>query len=276
MNLNPVSQTALWTAAIRARESARPDGLFQDPWASLLAGDEGFALLDSEPERWRDNPAVVIRTRFFDDWLQTVTNEGIHQVVLLAAGMDTRAFRLPWPSGTTLWELDRPEVFAYKESHLAASDAVPRCERRIVGVDITDARWTERLQDTGFCPQQPTCWIAEGLLVYLREEQVHHILSSLTSVSAPGSRLGVDVISYDFLTSPWTEGYLRFLTERGSPWIFGTNEPEALVSRFGWEIERILEPGEVESGKHRWPFPVVPRTVSGIPRSFLVTARRSV
>ncbi len=103
--------TAAWTAAVRAGESKRTDRLFEDPWAEKLAGEQGMAWLSSRSAE--SVIPIVIRTRYFDDFLQRITQEqAIAQVVLLAAGLDTRAFRLPWPSGTTMFELDQPDVLA--------------------------------------------------------------------------------------------------------------------------------------------------------------------
>ena len=105
--------TACWTAAVRAAETSRDDRLFEDPWAATLAGPEGAAWLAARPPG--STLPIAIRTRFFDDWLHDVAIEaGIRQVVLLAAGLDTRAYRLPWAAATTVFELDRPAVLAGK------------------------------------------------------------------------------------------------------------------------------------------------------------------
>src|SRR5215213_4613965 len=117
--VDPVAQTSRWMAAARARESEHPYRLFDDPLASALAGPEGFAWLDRmEPARSWGGPAlyVVVRTRFFDDFLAHASRDtGARQIVLLAAGMDARAFRLDWPVGTRLYELYRPEVLGIKD-----------------------------------------------------------------------------------------------------------------------------------------------------------------
>src|SRR5438128_3618200 len=106
---NDVAATARITASIRARETARPDGLFRDPLAEVLAGHEAMAAMQAMPElvRQRSSMYTVIRTRVFDDWLVTTLGHGVAQVVLLGAGFDTRAFRLDWPPGVRVWELDQ-------------------------------------------------------------------------------------------------------------------------------------------------------------------------
>lgn len=274
MDLDRVAQTSRWTAAARARESARPDRLFEDPLAGALAGPEGFALLDAEPTGASASPHIAIRTRVFDDWLLDVTRPGgPHQVVLLGAGMDTRAFRLPWTPGTSLWELDRPDLLALKSEILDRAGAQPRCDRRLVGVDLASSAWPERLVASGFDPAQPSAWLVEGFFAYLDEPVVEQVLATISSLAAPGSYLGTDFISEDFLSHPWMASYLRDLERRGTPWRFGTNQPEALLARHGWRaIAR--QPGEEGASFGRWPWPVAPREVPGFPRSFLVTASR--
>ncbi len=127
--------TARWTAAVRAMESARGDRLFDDPWATALAGGVGAAWGEA---RSADSVLpIVIRTRFFDDFVQRVASGyGLHQIVLVAAGLDTRAFLLHWPKKTCLFERDRPSVSDYKEQVLQAVGAQPTCERRLVRVDL--------------------------------------------------------------------------------------------------------------------------------------------
>ena len=125
-----VALTSLWAAALRAVESERPDALFHDPFARALAGPEGFEVLEAA---WAvapiEAPTVPVRTRFFD---QRIVRGS--QVVLLGAGMDSRAFRLDWPAGTRLFEIDLPEVLALKRQRLGA--AVPRCTRVEVAIDL--------------------------------------------------------------------------------------------------------------------------------------------
>lgn len=110
----PLAATAYWTAAVRARESVRPDRLFEDPWAAELAGQAGAAWIAQRPEA--STVPIVLRTRYFDDCLTRITQQdGLRQVVLLAAGLDTRDFRLSWPAGVRLFELDQPAVLGHKE-----------------------------------------------------------------------------------------------------------------------------------------------------------------
>ena len=151
---NPLGSTARWTAAARALESVRKDRLFDDPWAGLLAGTEGSAWAANRPP---DSLApMVLRILFFDDFLQRVTREdAIHQVVLIAAGLDTRAYRLAWPAGTNVFELDQPAVLQEKEQALRSAGAHALGARSTIGVDLTGP-WKEALIKTGFEPSQPS------------------------------------------------------------------------------------------------------------------------
>lgn len=269
-----LSPTARWMAAIRARETERPDALFRDPLAAILAGDEGFAL-DRRMAELGDsaNPAVEIRTRYFDDLLPRAARErGLAQVVLLAAGMDSRAVRLEWPAGTRLFELDRPELLALKERLLAGAGAVPRCDRRVVGVDLA-GDWPPGLVAAGFEPKERSLWLAEGLLVYLPERAVEALLARVRDLAAPGSVLACDVVGRSLLTSPWMQTWLRRLEEHEFTWVFGDDDPEGLLRRFGWDASAVRI-GDAAAHFGRWPYPPVPQGARGFPSSYLVTATR--
>lgn len=134
---------------------------------------------------------VVIRTRFFDDYLLDAAAAGVRQVVLLAAGLDTRAFRLPWPGGVRVFELDLPEVLTFKAQVLARSGAAPCCGRAVLPVDLrTD--WRGALLASGHDLGQPTAWLVEGLLIYLTATEAGRLLADITATSAPGSRLAFE------------------------------------------------------------------------------------
>ncbi|HEY2060700.1 MAG TPA: SAM-dependent methyltransferase [Amycolatopsis sp.] len=187
--LPPVSRTAVGVAGLRALESGRPDRLFEDPYAGAFfrAGQALFSAEERGDGLGRVfAEQVAIRTRFFDDFLA-----GADQVVLLAAGLDARAFRLDWPEGTRLFELDLPDVLEFKDSVLAARSAEPRCERVVVPVDLRDD-WPAALREAGFAPGRPTAWLAEGLLVYLDYDDAARLLADVTALSAPGSRISFE------------------------------------------------------------------------------------
>jgi O-methyltransferase involved in polyketide biosynthesis len=116
-------------------------------------------------------------------------------------------------------------------------------------------------------------WLAEGFFLYLRRAEVHALLDRVGTLSAPGSRLGADFINRDFLFSPVAWPLLESFSRLGSPLRFGTNDPESLLAGHGWRA-RAVQPGEPEADYGRWPYPVPPRGLPGLPRSFLLTARR--
>jgi methyltransferase (TIGR00027 family) len=234
-DLDPVAKTAQVTAALRARESARPDRLFTDPLAAVLAGDTGGPYSDE----LGDVPAIAVRTRFFDDLLAKIVNaqDGPRQLVLLAAGMDTRAHRLPFPATTTLYEVDRPELLRLKESLLAEAGATtPICRRVAVDADLA-ADWPRELTEAGFRAELPTCWLVEGLTPYLQEADVLRLFDRVTTYSAPGSHLLADFVAGTVFQDPAARRMLDALAERGATWHYGTDEPEPLFTERGWRVE---------------------------------------
>jgi methyltransferase (TIGR00027 family) len=275
---NPIGLTCGWVAASRARETNAHNRLFDDPFAQALAGEAGFALL-SACQKARGSPAdgpdpyLSIRTRFFDDALLNAVHEGeIRQVVLMAAGMDSRAFRLDWPDGVTLFEIDQEEVLRHKEITLRRLEARPRCHRRIVPADL-ERDWICPLTRAGFDKDSPAAFLVEGLLMYLEPAAVDSLLSALERHARPRSWLGVDLVGTELLCSPYFKTFLDHLKRLGCPWRFGAAEPEQLFAQHGWAATVVL-PGEPAANYGRWPYPVAPRRVPGIPRSYLVTARR--
>jgi methyltransferase (TIGR00027 family) len=280
---DPISRTARLTAAARARESRRPDRLFDDPLAEALAGQEGVELMEGLEAAARpggtapgtENPYIAIRTRFFDEYLTgaVAAPAGPRQIVLPAAGLDTRAFRLDWPAGTRFFELDRPELVQAKQEILDGTGARPRCERITVGLDLT-LPWAEALRAAGFDAAAPSAWLIEGLTPYLDEASVRHVLTEAASLGAPGSRLGMDVLGRSFLESPWTQSVLQAMARGGSPWKFGVDDPEGFLAATGWQAT-VVRTGEPGASYGRWYFPTFPRGTPGAPESFLVTAVRA-
>lgn len=202
--LGGVGKTALGVASVRARESRRPDRLFDDPYAQAFL-DAAPGVLPNEPVSERDVAAWgpmaslgavfhahgALRTRFFDDFLLTATAAGCEQVVLLAAGLDARAFRLPWPDGVRLFEVDLPAVLTFKQRVLAGQSASPRCERVMVPADLR-GDWSRTLVAAGLRETAPTAWLAEGLLIYLSADETAAMLTTVGELSAPGSRLAFE------------------------------------------------------------------------------------
>ena len=252
-----VAATSLLTAATRARESLRPDRLFDDPWAGLLAGEEGEEFLARHDALAPPSPVFVVRHRFFDDWLLAAAAEGIRQVVLVAAGLDTRAYRLAWPTGTVVYEIDQPEVLAYKDRVLAEADALPKCSRVGVPADLR-SDWPTRLRSAGFSEESTTVWLAEGLLFYLPEPSARTLLRTMASMSVPGSKLGTDTMSATMLASEERRPWVDLYAEADAPFVFGTDDPHDFVASCGWvPVVPALRDFGAKLGRP-WPSPAQP------------------
>jgi methyltransferase (TIGR00027 family) len=223
-----VGATATAVAASRATASQGPDALLDDPWADPLVravgvdtfvklvdgeltGPDGRPAGEDDPmlNRRAMNEQIAVRTRYFDDFFTAATTSGIRQAVILASGLDTRAYRLPWPAGTVVYEIDQPEVIAFKTRTLADLGAEPTAERRTVAIDLRDD-WPTALREAGFDADAPTAWSAEGLLVYLPPEAQDRLFDNITALSAPGSRLATEHMDMSALPADWADK----LTER--------------------------------------------------------------
>lgn len=264
-----VAGTGLLVAAIRARETLRDDRLFTDPYAEKLAGDAGRRHLEAALTASGEQSTVqiVVRTRFWDEALSRAAAR-TQQVVILAAGMDARAYRLDWPSGVTVYELDQPAVIEAKAGLLAGD--TPRSRRVAVGVDLAED-WPAALTASGFDPGAPAVWLMEGLLQYLDEPEVRVLFERVHALSAPGSVLLYEVVGTVLLESPFMAPVLDSMAAQGSPWLFGSDSPGELAERHGWSavVTDIAEPGNRWG---RWFTPAVPLDVPGVPRGYFVEA----
>ncbi|MET7357844.1 class I SAM-dependent methyltransferase [Streptomyces sp. NPDC005562] len=196
--------TALLVAAARAIETHRPDPLARDVYAEhfVLAtpASAGWPVRmqqvadgDANPLWGRFARYFGLRTRVLDDFLlRAVHTEGIRQVVLLGAGLDSRAFRLDWPSECVIFEIDREGVLKFKQEVLDGLSATPRAARVPVPVDLR-ADWVAALADAGFDPAAPSAWLAEGLLFYLPPAAETYLVDRVDQLSAAGSALAYEV-----------------------------------------------------------------------------------
>jgi methyltransferase (TIGR00027 family) len=204
-----VGSTAVMVAAARAVETERPDALIRDPYAKLLVTSAGAgvlweAMLDPEVaakvealdaesaaqlEHMRGYQAV--RTHFFDTYFLDAAAAGIRQVVILASGLDSRAYRLDWPAGTTVYEIDQPQVLEYKSTTLAENGVTPSADRRAVAIDLRQD-WPAALRAAGFDPAARTAWLAEGLLMYLPAEAQDRLFTLIGELSPAGSRVSAE------------------------------------------------------------------------------------
>lgn len=207
-----VGTTAVMVAAARARETESPAPLIRDPYARLLvtgadAGEWDKFLDESMQERIAaaDPEAAAmfanmlsyqaVRTHFFDSFFADAVDAGVRQIVILASGLDSRAYRLAWPEGTVVFEIDQPKVLAYKAETLTAHGVEPSARRLEVAVDLRQD-WPAALEAAGFDPTRPTAWLAEGLLMYLPAEAQDRLFQQITELSAPGSRVSAEAVRH--------------------------------------------------------------------------------
>jgi methyltransferase (TIGR00027 family) len=267
-----IAATGLIVAAMRAKESERADGLFTDPFAERLAGVEGGRLLaDFAGDDEQSSAAIVVRTRCYDEALLRAQADGVAQVVILAAGMDARSYRLPWHDGVTVYEVDQPQVIGTKDDRLAGEQ--PRCRRVAVGVDLADD-WPKVLRSQGFTPLSKTVWLIEGLLQYIDASAVDRLFARVDALSAAGSVLLYDVVGKTMLKAPFLQPTLEFMAKLGAPWIFGSDTPAALVEDRGWTVTvtDLAVPG---NRWNRWMHPAIPADVAGAPRGYFVEATKT-
>jgi methyltransferase (TIGR00027 family) len=200
-----VGATATMVAAARALASTETDAIIDDPFAAPLVRSVGLdffvRLIDGEVAPGEEDggerdlqletDSIAVRTRFFDDFFLNAARDGIRQSVILAAGLDVRAYRLAWPPGSVVYEVDQPKVVEFKTAAMANLGAAPTADRRTVAIDLRDD-WPEALRRSGFDASQPTSWSAEGLLMYLPPDAQDRLFDNITELSAPGSKLATE------------------------------------------------------------------------------------
>ncbi|OBA57956.1 SAM-dependent methyltransferase [Mycobacterium sp. 1100029.7] len=203
-----VGATATMVAAGRAVATKADKPLIDDPYAEPLVravgiefltrwvnGDIDAADIDAADDAWGLQQMADLmgaRTRYFDAFFRDAMDAGIRQAVILASGLDARAYRLPWATGATVFEIDQPEVIEFKTATLSDLDVRPTAELRAVPIDLRQD-WPTALREAGFDVNQPSAWIAEGLLAFLPPDAQDRLLDSIGDLSAAGSRLAAEI-----------------------------------------------------------------------------------
>jgi methyltransferase (TIGR00027 family) len=276
---NPFMRSALVGAANRALETALARPLYRDPFAGHLAGDAGRSLLDAmRRASWPGygatgpEPFLTVMTRFFDDALQQVVAESaIRQVVILNAGLDTRAYRLAWPSAVTLFEVDRSDVFEHMKAVLDRVGARATCRRQVVAAGLHG--WARALSRAGFDARTPAAFLVEGLQ-HLDPSAADRLLRDVTAVSSPGSWIGLVLTTEQTRCSAFMTPYLQKMESLGfPPWRFGVDDPDAWLATYGWDAVSVVA-GAPEASYGRFPYAHVPRGTPAIPRAFFTQGRR--
>jgi methyltransferase (TIGR00027 family) len=184
--LSVLGSTAVSVAACRAVESVRIDAWFHDELARHVVTTAGFPpTLSRGLVAW-----VAVRTRFLDELVKNTVADGVSQVVIVGAGLDSRAYRLDLPRDVTVFEVDHGEVLSMKQRLLDDIELFSTCRRLVVVADLVDDDWLALLMATGWVPERATLWIVEGLLVYLTHEERTRLLKRLGAASGPASVLG--------------------------------------------------------------------------------------
>jgi len=270
-----VGATALGVAYARAQESAAARPLIVDPHAQQFidaAGAEGWRPSLAMAGRFtRIAGYAAARTKWFDDFFMAAAKDGVQQAVILAAGLDARAWRLPWPSGSVVYELDQPLVLAFKAEVLEQHHAKPAARYVPVAIDLR-RDWPKALQDSGFDANEPTAWSAEGLLPYLPATGQDLLFDRVHSLSAPGSRFAIESFGPDFFDPEYLDArreQMRLAREQaGEPegpdvadlwFIEERTEVADWLTAHGWETSTISAP-DLMRRFDRDPTDVTPRT----------------
>lgn len=237
-----VGATALGVAMARAAESRRQCPLFTDPYAQLFldaAVERGWRPPTSGPiaERLQKiGDYAATRTKWFDEQFIAAGANGIEQAVILAAGLDARAWRLPWVQGTMIYEIDQPRVLEFKADTLSGHGARPATGYRAVPIDLRQD-WPKALRDAGFDMSAPAVWSAEGLLPYLPAVGQDLLFERVASLSAPGSRIAIEAFTPTFFDP---ENIARH--EHHSPkdlwFIEERTDLENWLTRHGWQVTK--------------------------------------
>jgi methyltransferase (TIGR00027 family) len=253
-----VGATALGVAYARAGEGAGACPLFRDPYAQLFvdaATDKGWRPpTGATAERIKHvSPYAASRTKWFDDFFTTAGANGIEQAVILAAGLDARAWRLPWISGSTVFEIDQPQVLAFKAETLEAHGSQPAAHYVAVPVDLRHD-WPKALREAGFDADAPTAWSAEGLLPYLPNTAQDELFERVDELSAPHSRFAIEAFGPDFFDPEYLaqrrEQIRRMKQESGEPdddtpdvadlwYVEDRTDAADWLSARGWEVTSI-------------------------------------
>jgi methyltransferase (TIGR00027 family) len=270
--IDAIGATAFEVAALRAAETRRADRLFEDPYAEMFLRAAGR---DTEPTA--DKSAFVaimgvqaaVRTRFLDEALRSAVAAGCRQIVLMAAGMDSRAYRIAWPEDVALFEVDQPPVLRFKQRVLAADPATAQARVRAVEADLRED-WPAALLAAGFLPGRRTAWLVEGLLYAMEEADAGRLLTAIGAVSAPGSVIGFDHVED-------SDALRRSLTmispDLAGLWRSGPADPDIWLRRHGWKPD-VRELADVARGHGRQVHPAYDPAQAGAAHSWLVTATR--
>jgi methyltransferase (TIGR00027 family) len=284
--VSSVGYTALLVAGWRALHAVSPQPLVRDDYAKVFIAasrDPYLAGVLANPGSSEDEMAFPrlygVQTRFFDDFFAASGEAGIRQAVIVASGLDSRAFRLEWPESTRVFEVDLPKVLEFKARVLGEQGAAPKAHRIEVAADLrTD--WSRPLEEAGFDVESPSAWSVEGVLPYLTDEAQHALFTRISGLSAPGSRIAIGALGsrldHDQLhaletTHPGVNvsGNVDFSALTYEP----QSDPAEWLTAHGWAVEPVRNTLDLQAGYGMTP-PDVDVKIDGFMRSQYITATR--
>ena len=284
--VSSVGYTALLVAGWRALHAVSPQPLVADQYAKYFidaSGDSYLAEVLGNPGTSEDETAFPrlygVQTKFFDDFFTSAGDAGIRQAVIIAAGLDSRAYRLEWPNGTTVFEVDLPKVLEFKAHVLADGAAAPKAPRIEVAADLrTD--WPTPLKAAGFDPQSPSAWSVEGILPYLNDDAQSALFSRISELCAAGSRVAIGALGtrldHDQLAALETNhpgvnksGNVDFSALTYEP----KGEPAEWLAAHGWAVEPVRNTLELQAEYGMTP-PEVDVKIDNVMHSQYITATK--
>ncbi len=232
--IHNIADTAIWIAGYRAEESARPDAVFHDPYAAMLAGERGLAMARNFEAARIMSFAMVVRTVAIDRLVLKAIERGADTVVNLGAGLDTRPYRLQLPPNLNWIEVDFPETIRYKESKL--SDTTPKCNLTRRSTDLLNRSERHALFDDIARMTSNACIITEGVVGYLTSEQARELSLALHATSFARHWI------MDYSRSKFRKSYSKKLAKvlKSTPLRFNVKEPLLFFENDGWRVEEDL------------------------------------
>lgn len=284
--VSSVGYTALLVAGWRAVHARSPRPLVRDDYAQAFVAasqDPYLAEALANPGTSENQTAFPrlygVQTRFFDDFFLSAGHAGVRQAVIVAAGLDSRAYRLDWPPGTTVFEIDLPKVLEFKSWVLAERGATPKARRIEVAADLR-SEWSKPLEAAGFDVERPSAWSVEGILPYLTDDTQNTLFTLVSGLSAPGSRVAVGALGTRLdhqqlesleATHPGVDmsGSVDFSALTYEP----KSDPTDWLSAHGWVVEPVRNTLQLEAAYGLVP-PEVDVKIDSFMRSQYITAMR--